>query len=92
MQKGAYNCRLITEHGLNIYTKKMIVFKGWNPSRSNIVTHNKVIEQVNSFHYSGSLIFYENEVDIDNKLNNHLTITGLINSMFRPHKTWNKKE
>ena len=51
------------------------MFKGRNPGRNNTVTHNTVIEQVNSFHYSGNLIFYEKEADIDNKLNNHLTIT-----------------
>ena len=32
----------------------------------------------------------ENEVDIDNKLNNHLTKTYIINSTFRRQKTLNK--
>jgi hypothetical protein len=29
-------------------------------------------------------------VDIDNKLNNYLKITGIINNMFRPQKTLKK--
>ena len=33
------------------------------------------------------MIFYEIEADRDNKLNNYLKITGIINSMFRPQKT-----
>jgi hypothetical protein len=30
---------------------------------------------------------YENEMDIENKLNNYLKITGIINNVFKPHKT-----
>jgi len=30
---------------------------------------------------------YEKEVDIDNKLNNYLKITGIVNNVFRPQKT-----
>jgi hypothetical protein len=30
---------------------------------------------------------YENEMVIENKLNNYLKITGIINYVFKPHKT-----
>jgi hypothetical protein len=36
------------------------------------------------------LISYETEADIDNKLNNYLKITNIINIMFRPQKTLKK--
>ena len=67
-----------------------MTFKGQDRIRSNIVVDNKIIEQVNSFNYLGNLIPYEKEVDIDNKLNNYLKITGIINSMFRLQKTSKK--
>jgi hypothetical protein len=64
--------------------------KGRDPIRSKIVIDNKIIEQVNSFNYLGNLIYYENEMDTDNKLNNYLKIISIINNMFRPQKTRNK--
>jgi hypothetical protein len=33
---------------------------------------------------------YEKELDIDNKLQNYLKITGIINNVFRPQKTLKK--
>ena len=36
------------------------------------------------------MIFYEWELDIDNKLNNFLKITGILNNVFRPKKTLKK--
>jgi hypothetical protein len=36
------------------------------------------------------LIFYEKEVGNDNKLNNYLKITGIINNMFRAQTIPNK--
>jgi hypothetical protein len=33
------------------------------------------------------LISYEKEVDVDNKLNNYLKITGIISNMFRAQNT-----
>jgi hypothetical protein len=45
------------------------------------------VEQVNSFNYLGKLISYENEMNIDNKFNKYLRITGIINNVFRPKKT-----
>jgi hypothetical protein len=49
--------------------------------------NNKIIEQVKSFNYLGNMISYERELDIDNKLNNYLKITGILNNVFRQHKT-----
>jgi hypothetical protein len=56
-------------------------FKGQDPIRRKIVIDNKIIEQVNSFTYLGNLISYENEMDIDNKLNKYLKITGIISNV-----------
>ena len=49
-----------------------------------------IIEQVYSFKYLGNLISYKKEVDIDNKLNSYLKITGTINSVSRPQKALKK--
>jgi hypothetical protein len=46
---------------------------------------DKIIEQVNLFKYLGN-ISYEGELDINNKLNNFLKITGILNYVFRPQK------
>ena len=46
--------------------------------RTKIVIDNKIIEQVNLFNYLGNMISYEGELDIDNKLNNFLKITGIL--------------
>ena len=54
-----------------------LAFKGRDPVRTEIVTDNKIIEQVNLFKYLGNMISYEGELDIDNKLNNFLKITGI---------------
>jgi hypothetical protein len=64
-----------------------MALKEQDPITSKIVIDNKIIDQVNSFNYLGDLIFYENEMDIDNKLNNYLKITNIINNLFRPKKT-----
>jgi hypothetical protein len=36
------------------------------------------------------MISYENQMNTDNKLNNYLKITGIINNVFRPKKTLKK--
>ena len=36
------------------------------------------------------MIFYEKEVEVDNKLNNYWKITGFINNMFKPQKSSKK--
>jgi hypothetical protein len=67
-----------------------MAFKERDPIRSRIVIDNKIIEEVNSFNYLGNLISYEYEMDIDNKLNNYLRITGIIRNAFRSKKTLKK--
>jgi hypothetical protein len=62
-------------------------FKGRDPVRTKIVIDNKMIKQVSSFNYLGSMISYEKELDIDNKLHKYLKITGILNNVFRPQKT-----
>ena len=42
--------------------------------------------QVNLFKYLGNVISYVGELDIDNRLNNFLKITGILNNAFRPLK------
>ena len=53
---------------------------------------NKIIEQVNLFNSLGNILSYEGELDIDNKLNNFLKITGILNTAFRPQKSLRKQE
>jgi len=62
-----------------------MAFKGRDPVRTKIVI-DKIKEQVNSFNYLGNMISYERELNIDNKLNNYLKITGILNNVFRPQK------
>jgi len=50
------------------------------------------IEQINLFNYLGNIISYAGELDIDNKLNKFLKITGILNNVFRPQKTLKKQE
>src|SRR5215469_9821818 len=64
--------------------------KGRDPIRTKIVIDNKIIEQVKSFKYLGNMISYERELDIDNKLNSYLKVTGTLNNVFRPQKTLKK--
>jgi len=59
--------------------------------RSEIVIDNKIIDQVNMFKYLGNKISYEEELDIDSKLNNFLKITGILNKVFRPQKPLRKQ-
>jgi len=54
--------------------------------RNKIVLDNKIIEQINLFHYLGNMISHEGELDIDNKFNNFLKITGILNNVFRPQE------
>ena len=58
--------------------------------RTKIVIDNKIVEKVNLFNYLGNVISYEGELDIDNRLNNFLKITGNLNSVFRPQITLKK--
>jgi len=60
--------------------------------RTKIVIDSKFIEQVNLFNYLGNMIYCEGELGIDNKLNNFLKITGILNNVFRPQKPLRKQE
>jgi len=57
-----------------------------DPVRTKIVIDNKIIEEVNLFKCLGTMISYEGELDVDNKLNNFLKITDILNNVFRPKK------
>jgi len=63
-----------------------MAFEGRDPVRIKIVIDNKVIKQVNLFNYLRNVMSYEGELDIDNKLNNFLKITVILNNVFRPQK------
>jgi len=94
LQKTAYKLnKITTEHGLTISEQntKLMTFQGRVPVRSKDVIDNKIIEQVNCFNYLRNLISYENEVDDDDKLNNCLKITGIINNMLRPQHILKKR-
>jgi hypothetical protein len=70
-----------------------MAFKGRVPVRTKIVIDNKIIEQVKSFKYLGNTMSYERELDIDNKLNSYLKITGILNNVFRtPKKSFRKQQ
>jgi hypothetical protein len=93
LQKAAHKLnRLITEYSLTISVQKTksVAFKRRDPVRTKIVIDNKIIEHVKSFNCLGNMIFYERELDIDNKLNNYLKITGILNNVFRPQKALKK--
>jgi hypothetical protein len=62
-----------------------MAFKRRDPVRTKIAIYNKIIEEVKSFNYLGN-ISYEKELNIDNKLQNYLKITGIINNVFRQQK------
>jgi len=68
--------------------------QGRDAVSTNIVIDKKIIEQVNSFNYSylGNMMSYEGELDVVNKLNNHLKITGILNNVFRPQKKTLRKQ
>ena len=67
-----------------------MAFKVRDPVRTKVVIDNKIREQVNLFNYLGNMISYEGELDIDNKLNNFLKITGILNKVFRPEEALKK--
>jgi hypothetical protein len=69
-----------------------MAFKGRDPVRTKIVTDNKIMEKVKSFNYLGNTISYERELGTDNKLNNYLKITGILNNVFRPQNPLRKQQ
>jgi len=68
-----------------------MAFTGRDPVRTKIVIDNKIIEQVNLFNCLGNTISYEGELDINNKLNTFLKITGILNNVCLDHKRTLKK-
>ena len=67
-------------------TARLQKVKGQDPVSNKTVTDNRIVEQINSFHYLGNLISYENEVNIGKKkLNNYLKITATICSDHGKH-------
>ena len=93
LQKSVHKLnQILTEYGLTIFVQKtkLMAFKGRDSVRTKIVIDNKIIEQVKMFNYLGNMIFYEKELDMDNKLHNYLKITGIINNVLRPQKTLKK--
>jgi hypothetical protein len=93
LQKVARKLKqLITEYVLTVSVQKIksMAFKGRDPVRTKIVIDNKITELVHSFNYLGNVISYEREFHIDNRLNNYLKITGILNNVFRPQKALNK--
>ena len=68
-----------------------MAFSGRDPVRTKIVIDNKIIEEVNSFNYLKN-IFYEKELDIDNKLHIYLKITGTLINVFRLQNLLRKQE
>ena len=74
LQRAAHKLNQITtEYVLTISVQKTksMAFRGRDPVRTKTVIDNKIIEQVNSCNYLGSVISYEKELDIDNKLHNY---------------------
>jgi len=75
LQKAVHTLnQIITEYGLTISVQKTkrMAFKGRDPVRTKIAIDNKIIEKVNLFNYLGNMVSYDEELDIDNKLNNFL--------------------
>ena len=64
------------------YACKQVAYKRRDPMRTKIVIDNKIIENINLFNYLGNMVSYEGELDIDNKLNRFLKITGILNNVF----------
>jgi len=50
--------------------------------KTKIIVDNKIMEKVNLFSYLENKIFYQGQIDNDNKLNNILKITVVLNNVF----------
>jgi hypothetical protein len=84
LQKAAHKLnQIITEYSLIVSVRKTkpMAFKGRDTVRTKIVIDNKIIEKVSSFNYLGNMIYYEKELDIDNKLHNYMKITSILNNV-----------
>lgn len=69
-----------------------MAYKGRDPVRNKTIIDNKIVGQVNSFHYLRNCMSCKYEMDINNKFNNYLKITGIINNVFRPQKTFKENK
>jgi len=54
--------------------------------------NTKKFKTTQNFPYTCTMIFFEKELDIDNKLHNYLKMTGILNNVFRPQKLLRKQE
>ena len=79
------NTKISKRHFVSIFTGQELL-------RTKIVKDNKIIEQVNLLKYLRNLISNEGELDIDNKLNNFMKITGILNNVFRSQNLLRKQE
>ena len=59
--------------------------------KTKIIVDNKIMEKVNLFSYLENKIFYQGQIDNDNKLNNILKITVVLNNVFWPQKPLGKQ-
>jgi len=69
-----------------------MAFYGRDLVRTKIVIGNKIIEQVNLFKYLGNTISYGGELDVDNKKQNILKITGILIICLNHKKPLRKQE
>ena len=60
-----------------------MAFEGKYPIRSKIVLNDEILEQVNSFNYLGCLISYDQEKDVERKLNKFQHMCGTIHRTLR---------
>jgi hypothetical protein len=58
-------------------------------ARSQILINNNIIEQINTFNYSGCSIAYQTEIYITIKLSEFLEITGIIDGTLKPSQVQN---
>jgi hypothetical protein len=60
---------------ISVEKSKVIASRGKEPKRRKIIIDSQSIEQVNTFNYLGTLVSYENEIDIGNKISKFLKTT-----------------
>jgi hypothetical protein len=64
---------------------KIMASKGKEPTRSNTVIDNMILEQANTFTYLGCNISYQEEKDIHSKITKCLQILGFLNNTLKPN-------
>jgi hypothetical protein len=68
----------------NTRKTKIIAFRGKKPIRSKMCIKNRILEQDNTFNYSGCNISYEGEKDLNLKITNFVKVVGIMNQIFKP--------